>query len=239
MARAYARGGVSVVARIAGIARSTIGRGIREIGNEPLDALVRVIASLAAVQALVILPVLPRLLATGTDRAGRPAANGWYWASLLTAGTLGTAVGDFVAEELPSWRRGRYTRPRRNVCGHPRHEKPIALEDQSQLLAVRSAGTTACDRLAFREEPGLSNGLHLGLPLSYGIHLHAICWNSPPLARPVRKEVCLNHSRDECSPEAGGIDGAADGFNRHESMVFGIEVLFACSKDFFRVLHYS
>jgi len=37
-ARAYGHGGVSVVARITGIARSTIGRGIREIGNEPLDA---------------------------------------------------------------------------------------------------------------------------------------------------------------------------------------------------------
>ncbi len=34
------------------------------------------------------------------------------------------------------------------------------------IIAVRSAGTTAGDWLAFREEPGLSHGLHLGLPLS-------------------------------------------------------------------------
>jgi uncharacterized membrane-anchored protein len=34
------------------------------------------------------------------------------------------------------------------------------------IIAVRSAGTTAGDWLAFREEPGLSNGLHLGHPLS-------------------------------------------------------------------------
>ncbi|MGD0501569.1 MAG: hypothetical protein ABSD02_02440 [Steroidobacteraceae bacterium] len=34
------------------------------------------------------------------------------------------------------------------------------------MIAVRSAGTTAGDWLAFREEPGLSNGLHLGLPIS-------------------------------------------------------------------------
>src|SRR5580698_11226645 len=34
------------------------------------------------------------------------------------------------------------------------------------IIAVRSAGTTAGDWLAFREKPGLSNGLHLGLPLS-------------------------------------------------------------------------
>jgi uncharacterized membrane-anchored protein len=59
-----------------------------------------VIASLELLQVLVVLPVLPRLPATGIDCAGRPAADGWYWASLLTAGTLGTAIGDCMAEEF-------------------------------------------------------------------------------------------------------------------------------------------
>jgi len=34
------------------------------------------------------------------------------------------------------------------------------------IIAVRSAGTTAGDWPAFREQPGFNNGLHLGLPVS-------------------------------------------------------------------------
>jgi uncharacterized membrane-anchored protein len=34
------------------------------------------------------------------------------------------------------------------------------------IFTVRAAGTTAGDWMAFREDPGLSNGLNLGLPLS-------------------------------------------------------------------------
>lgn len=60
----------------------------------------RVILVLAVLQALVVWPVLPRLISAGTERMGRPATSGWYWLSLLTAGTLGTAIGDWTAEEL-------------------------------------------------------------------------------------------------------------------------------------------
>jgi uncharacterized membrane-anchored protein len=60
----------------------------------------RVILGLAVIQALVVCPVLPRLISAGNNRTGRPATNGWYWLSLLTAGTLGTAIGDWTAEEL-------------------------------------------------------------------------------------------------------------------------------------------
>ena len=128
-----------------------------------------VIASLEALQVLFILPALPRLPGTGFDRDGRPATDGWYWLSLLTAGTLGTAVGDCVAEEfhlgtgfgtllltaifavaLTAGRRSRWPKPAYWLA----------------IIAVRSAGTTAGDWLAFRDEPGLSNGLHLGLPIS-------------------------------------------------------------------------
>jgi uncharacterized membrane-anchored protein len=59
-----------------------------------------VIAALALTQVLVILPVLPRLPAPNGPGPGRPAVEGWYWASLLNAGTLGTALGDGVAEDL-------------------------------------------------------------------------------------------------------------------------------------------
>lgn len=129
-----------------------------------------VILGLAVIQAAVVVPVLPRLLATGSDRNGRPAANGWYWTSLLTAGTLGTAVGDCVAEQLhlgtgvgtlllgtvfavvlgigigSSWT---------TKAGY-----------WLAIVAARAAGTTAGDWLAFRDDPGLKNGLNLGLPIS-------------------------------------------------------------------------
>jgi uncharacterized membrane-anchored protein len=39
----------------------------------------RVILGLTVIQALVILPVLPRLVQSGNDRTGRPATDGWYW----------------------------------------------------------------------------------------------------------------------------------------------------------------
>ena len=133
----------------------------------------RVILGLAVLQCLVVWPVAPRLLRAGTDRPGRPAAGGWYWLSLLTAGTLGTAIGDWVAEELhlgtgygtlllgivfvlvlAAGRRVRWTT---KAAYWP------------ALVAVRAAGTTAGDWLAFREDPGIHNGLRLGLPLSTAI----------------------------------------------------------------------
>jgi uncharacterized membrane-anchored protein len=130
----------------------------------------RVILGLAAIQALVILPVLPRLFQWGNDRDGRPATDGWYWTSLLTAGALGTAIGDWAAEDLHLGTGGG------TVVLSAVFAVILALGIRSRwttkasywlaIIAVRSAGTTAGDWLAFREEPGLSNGLHLGLPLS-------------------------------------------------------------------------
>jgi len=130
----------------------------------------RVILGLTVIQALVILPVLPRLVPSGSDRTGRPATDGWYWISLLTAGALGTAIGDWVAEDLHLGTGGG------TLVLSAVFAVILALGRQSRwttkasywlaIVAVRSAGTTAGDWLAFREKPGLSNGLHLGLPLS-------------------------------------------------------------------------
>jgi uncharacterized membrane-anchored protein len=130
----------------------------------------RVIAGLTVLQILTVLPVAPRLIQTGKSRAGRPAANGWYWLALLTAGTLGTAMGDCSAEELHLG----------TGCGTlvlgaifavilasgSRWQWTPKLAYWSAIVAIRAAGTTAGDWLAFREDPGLNNGLHLGLALS-------------------------------------------------------------------------
>ena len=122
------------------------------------------------IQALVILPVLPRIVQSRSDRAGRPATDGWYWISLLTAGALGTAIGDWVAEDLHLATGGG------TLMLGAVFAVILAIGSGSRwttkvsywlaIIAVRSAGTTAGDWLAFREEPGLSNGLQLGLPLS-------------------------------------------------------------------------
>ncbi len=128
-----------------------------------------VLLGLGSVQLLVVWPILPRLRASITD-AGRPATTAWYWASLLTAGTLGTVIGDWAAEELhlgtghatillaalfvvalASGNRTRWT----TKVGY-----------WLSIVGVRSAGTTAGDWLAFRDDPGFKNGLNLGLPLS-------------------------------------------------------------------------
>jgi uncharacterized membrane-anchored protein len=53
------------------------------------------IALLEALLVLLVLPVGGRGAATG-----RPSTGGWYWAAMLTAGTLGTAIGDCVADDF-------------------------------------------------------------------------------------------------------------------------------------------
>jgi uncharacterized membrane-anchored protein len=98
------------------------------------------------------------------DRPRLPATNGNYWLAMLTAGTLGTASGDFTADVaglglfygsavltalfavvlIISWRFGGMSKPWYWVS----------------IVAARTAGTTLGDLLASR------HGLDLGLPLS-------------------------------------------------------------------------
>jgi uncharacterized membrane-anchored protein len=153
-----------------------------------------VILGLAVIQALLILPVLPRLVQSNSDRGGRPATDGWYWISLLTAGTLGTAIGDWVAEDLHLGTGGGTL-----ILGAV-FAVILAMGSESRwttkasywlaIIAVRSAGTTAGDWLAFREEPGLSNGLHLGLPRSTAFTCSLFIgtlflWSARPTGKPV------------------------------------------------------
>ena len=130
----------------------------------------RVIGGLAMIQALVIWPVLCRSALAGKIRTGRPITTGWYWLSLLTAGTLGTAIGDCSADSLHLG-----TGYATLVLGAvfavilalgKRSRWTMKVAFWSAIVAVRAAGTTAGDWFAFRDDPGLRNGLQMGLPLS-------------------------------------------------------------------------
>jgi uncharacterized membrane-anchored protein len=132
-----------------------------------------VILGLAVLQVLVVWPVSRRLTAGETSQPGRSATNGWYWLSLLTAGTLGTAVGDWVAEEL------HVSTGYGTLLLGVVYLLVLAMGRRvrwgtkatywSAVVAVRAVGTTAGDWIAFREDPGVHNGLHLGLPLSTAV----------------------------------------------------------------------
>ena len=131
----------------------------------------RVLLALTVLQVLVVRPVRPRLFAIETDRTSRPSTSGWYWLSLLTAGTLGTAAGDWVADELHlgtgygSVLLGAIFAVVLTLGRRSRWSTKVAY--WSAIVAVRAAGTTAGDWLAFRDDPGgLKNGLKLGLALS-------------------------------------------------------------------------
>jgi len=123
-----------------------------------------VIAGLETVLVLAVVAVPPRLRPVGSDRASRPATDGWYWLSLLTAGTLGTAIGDCVAEEF-----GLGTGIGTLLLGGimavilgvgSRSGWATKASYWLAIVAVRAGGTTAGDFIASR------SGLGLGLVLS-------------------------------------------------------------------------
>jgi len=133
----------------------------------------RVLMGLAVIHALVVWPVLPRLIATGAERSGRPVTNGWYWLSLLTAGTLGTAIGDCVADELHLGT-GYGTLVLGGIFAvilamGSRSRRTTKAGYWLAIIAILAAGTTAGDWLAFRDDPGLNNGLKLGLASSTSV----------------------------------------------------------------------
>ncbi len=121
----------------------------------------------AVLEALLVACCLPRAALGGmADRpAGSlPAVGGWYWAAMLTAGTLGTALGDFTADDL-----GLGTGPATVVLGcvlaallTVRAGPALATLGSYwvAVVGVRAAGTTLADFLDGR------GGLALGLPVS-------------------------------------------------------------------------
>lgn len=125
--------------------------------------------------------VLAGLLAALVARAGRqgprrlpggvPVTDGWYWAAMLTAGTLGTVAGDYCSDTLGS------TALSSALLG-----AAVALCLGLRVLpgfagaagywltvtAIRTAGTAVGDWAAFR------HGLDLGLPVSSAVSLAAM-----------------------------------------------------------------
>lgn len=142
-----------------------------------------VIAGLELVQVLVILRAAPRPVLASGDRDGRPIADLWYWASMLTAGTLGTALGDCAAEDFKLG-----TGTATLVLGvilavvlamGRRSAWATKAQYWFAIIAIRAAGTTAGDFLAFKD------GIGLGLLLSTSVTLATfvatlILWRTSP-----------------------------------------------------------
>ena len=122
-----------------------------------------VIVALAALLAMLAV-VGAREVAGRAARPGMPATDGLYWVGMLTAGTLGTAAGDYVADGLGlgagvgTLALGVVLAAMFVVRGRP---GPATIASYwSTVVAARAAGTTAGDFLAGHD------GLALGLPVS-------------------------------------------------------------------------
>ena len=117
------------------------------------------IAVLEVLQVLVVLRLAPGFTPAGSKAPTRFVVDGWYWASMLIAGTLGTAIGDCVAEEFKLGQ-GYGTLVLGTilalflVIGHRARWSKASY--WFAIVAVRAAGTTAGDFLAFRTGLGLA-----------------------------------------------------------------------------------
>jgi uncharacterized membrane-anchored protein len=142
-----------------------------------------VIAVLEVLQVLVVLPVAPRISPVGSNGASLPVADGWYWASMLVAGTLGTAIGDCVAEGF-NFGTGRGTLLLSAILAIV-----LVIGSRSRwskasywfaIIAVRAAGTTAGDYLAFHDGVGL--GLALSTACTSAVFVATLLlWRRPKL----------------------------------------------------------
>ena len=101
----------------------------------------------------------------GAPIRGLPATTGWYWAAMLIAGTLGTAAGDYAADDLGL---GLYWGSlvlsallafMLAIRARPAWDTKASY--WTTIVAVRTAGTTVGDLLA-----STRHGIGLGLPVS-------------------------------------------------------------------------
>ncbi|WP_419728341.1 hypothetical protein [Lichenicola sp.] len=122
---------------------------------------------------LLCLLVGGQLVRAGRDRL---VADGWYWAAMLTAGTLGTAIGDCVADRFGLGPGGGTL-----VLG-PIMVVVLAAGRGSQwsgrlaywsgIVAVRSAGTTAGDYWV--RAPWIDPGLPLATACSGAVFVATV-----------------------------------------------------------------
>jgi uncharacterized membrane-anchored protein len=119
---------------------------------------------IAALEAVLVLLVVPGGGAARAAAAGRPVTDGWYWGAMLTAGTLGTAIGDCTADDFGLGSGvGSLV-----LCGVLAAIFAVTQRGAwvgkaaywITVVGVRSAGTTVGDFFAFR------HGMGLGLPVS-------------------------------------------------------------------------
>ncbi len=129
---------------------------------DPVLAMVCLVAVLAGFVAAG-----RRVLVSAADGVVRPAADGWYWAAMLMAGTLGTVAGDYVAGDLgfgSGWGTVVLGAVQMVVlAAGARSGWRGKVAYWSGIVAVRSMGTTLGDWLAFR------HGMGLGLPMSTAV----------------------------------------------------------------------
>ena len=177
-------GGLELYYWLAIIVLRTAATNLADLGTHDLKlGFPAVIAGLAALMALILLIDRSRDSSPPTSAPTRvtlPATDLPYWIVMLAAGTLGTALGDFVADEL-GLGAGYGSLALAPVFGltlwiasvYGRMTKPWYW---LAIVAARTLGTTLGDFAAGRK------GLALGLPLSTlctGLLLVAILvlWN--------------------------------------------------------------
>jgi uncharacterized membrane-anchored protein len=111
-----------------------------------------VIAALEALQVMAVLGASTRPADAEHARYPKPVVNGWYWASLMIAGTLGTAVGDCVADQFhlgTGWGTLALSIPVAAILMLGFATRWAAkVTYWFAVIAIRSAGTTAGDWLA-------------------------------------------------------------------------------------------
>ena len=116
------------------------------------------IAVLEVLQVLAVLKLAPRFIPTGAAGPSRFIVDGWYWTSMLIAGTLGTAIGDCVAEQFKLGQ-GYGTLVLGTILAViliiGSRTRWSTASYWFAIVAVRAAGTTAGDFLAFRTGLGL------------------------------------------------------------------------------------
>ncbi|MDR3514828.1 MAG: hypothetical protein P4M00_03370 [Azospirillaceae bacterium] len=143
---------------------------------------------IAGLALLLALNVSRDPLATGTRDAGAhdlPATNARYWGSMLIAGTLGTAAGDFAADGLGLAVASLFFSALVLALVAFGNRIPLhaTIFYWVTIAFVRTAGTNVGDLLAGHE------GLHLGLLVSTpltGALLYLVLqfWKPQPAMRP-------------------------------------------------------